>query len=149
MKKNFLTTMIIACTFMLAGPVMAKGAKAPKNFCLISQAPPFSIALSISKSGKIVLGGDKIESYTIQGIMFHGGASFPVPITGAGYIGDTLFQFTFSGTFPTGGTIVSIEGTLLWEVTSVLAEGVLIYNASSGIVNGSQTVLSIVNCDGP
>jgi len=149
MKKKIFTTVIIFFTLSLTGPAMAKGVKVPKNLCLTSISPPFSMALAISKGGKIVLGASKVPSYSIQGTMLHESATTTAPITGTGYVVDSFFQFSFSGAFPTNTEYVSIEGQIIWEVGEQGAICFYIYNSSTGIVTGGPTLTIIVNCEGP
>ena len=145
MKKIFSTILIFAFTFSLAGPAMAKGAKAPKNLCLENSG--IYLNISTSKGGKTTLGEIKISTYNVQGVLIVGMSPWPNPVSGSGFMMEDTFVFNFTSVFPSGSLLISIDGQVAWGVGAPIAGGLTMFHLSTGMVDDDTITWDIVDCD--
>ena len=91
MKKFLIALLALFCMCILAGPVMAKTFKPPKNICFKLENDPRSFCMVTKKGATLLVGDVKLAMYTIQGFV---GIGTHWPADGTGYVLGDVFFFT-------------------------------------------------------
>jgi len=60
--------MAVVVMFSFAAPSMAKGVKVPKTLCVETDPGGSMVYLGMKKGAKLVVGGNKIDMYSVQGL---------------------------------------------------------------------------------